>query len=155
MVGAALMRGEVYSGLIADGHHVMPAAISIALAAKKGPGAIFLVTDAMSTIGTDIKSFTLNGRKIIREGGRLELENGILAGADLDMASAVRFMHETVGLKKASALNMASLIPARCIGISSRRGHLGAGARADFIHFDENFQINQVWQNGIKITSDK
>jgi N-acetylglucosamine-6-phosphate deacetylase len=153
MVGAALMRGEVYAGLIADGHHVKPAAIAIALAAKRGPGEIFLITDAMSTIGTDIKSFTLNGRTIRREGGRLLLEDGTLAGADLDMASAVRFMHKTVGLKKADALNMASLIPARCIGISNRHGHLGAGASADFIHFSEDLQINQIWQNGKKINS--
>lgn len=151
MVGAALMRGEVYTGLIADGHHVKPAAIKVALAAKNGPGEIFLVTDAMSTIGTDLKSFELNGRVICREQGRLVLEDGTLAGADLDMGSAVRFMHHKIGVSQAEALQMASLFPAQCIGSADNYGHLSAGAYANFIHFDGNLNINQVWQNGMKI----
>ncbi len=148
LVGTALTCGAVYAGLIADGHHVKPAAIKIALSAKQGPGAIFLVTDAMATIGTDMRSFELNGRTITRQNGRLVLEDGTLAGADLDMASAVRYMHNTIGVNRKDALNMASLTPALCIGISSLYGHLSAGARADFIHFDDELQISQVWQNG-------
>ncbi len=155
IVGAALMRGEVYTGLIADGHHVKPAAIKIALAAKAGPGEIFLVTDAMSTIGTDMKSFTLNGRKILRESGRLVLEDGTLAGADLDMGSAVRYMHHTIGISQTEALQMASRFPAQCIGAADNHGHLRAGAIANFIHFDGDLNINQVWQNGEKIKPDK
>lgn len=151
LVGAALMRGEVYTGLIADGHHVMPAALKVALASKTGPGRIFLVTDAMSTIGTDIKSLSLNGRNILREDGRLLLEDGTLAGADLDMGSAVRFMHHVIGVSKIDALQMASLFPAQCIGATDNYGHLCAGANASFIHFDEDLNINQVWQNGKKI----
>ena len=155
MVGAALVRGEVYTGLIADGHHVMPAAIKVALAAKNGPGEIFLVTDAMSTIGTELKSFTLNGRIILRECGRLVLEDGTLAGADLDMGSAVRFMHHTIDVSEIDALRMASLYPAQCIGSADNHGHLRAGAYANFIQFDGDLNINQVWQNGEKIKSGK
>jgi N-acetylglucosamine-6-phosphate deacetylase len=81
-------------GLIPDGVHVDPVMIGVALRSKQGPSKIFLVTDAMATIGTDMTSFTLNGRTIRRENGRLTLENGTLAGADLDMISAVRFMRK-------------------------------------------------------------
>ena len=105
----------------------------------------------MSTIGTDIRSFTLNGRKILREGGRLLLEDGTLAGADLDMGSAVRYMHHTIGVSKMDALQMASLFPAKCIGAADNHGHLRTGAYANFTHFDGNLNINQVWQNGEKI----
>ena len=64
------------AGLIADGFHVHPASIRAALRAKRGPGRIFLVTDAMSTIGTDMTSFFLNGREIFRKDGRLTLADG-------------------------------------------------------------------------------
>ena len=96
LAGAGLGCATLWTGLIADGFHVDPATIGIALRAKQGPARIFLVTDAMATIGTDMTSFTLNGRTIRRHGGRLTLEDGTLAGADLDMISAVRFMHKNV-----------------------------------------------------------
>lgn len=144
LVGAALETGHVSVGVIADGIHVHPAAISIALAAKKGPGKIFLVTDAMSTIGTDQNSFTLNGRTITREGGKLILEDGTLAGADLDMITAVRFMANSVGIGVDEALRMAALYPALCIG-DDTIGHLQTGAAANMVHLDDDLAIQSVW----------
>ncbi len=90
LVGAALTSGGLNVGLIADGIHVHPAAMRAALAAKQGPGQVFLVTDAMATAGSEITEFTLNGRVIVRSGDRLTLEDGTLAGAHLDMARALR-----------------------------------------------------------------
>ena len=58
LAGAALDAGSVFCGLIADGFHVHEAVMRAALRAKPGPGRIFLVTDAMSTVGSDITSFT-------------------------------------------------------------------------------------------------
>src|SRR6185369_6257761 len=103
------------------------ATIGIALRAKRGPARIFLVTDAMATIGTDMASFELNGRTIHRRNGRLTLADGTLAGADLDMISAVRYVHRVIGLDLDEALRMASLYPARAMGVGGRYGHLGQG----------------------------
>lgn len=148
MVGAALQSGAVHAGLIADGFHVHTAAISIALAAKKGPGRIFLVTDAMSTIGTDLKSFSLNGRTIWRKNGRLELDDGTLAGADLDMNSAVKFMRNNVGVGWQEALRMASRYAARCIGCDDTLGSLERGYTANVIHLDKHNTVDTVWIAG-------
>ncbi|PRD42641.1 N-acetylglucosamine-6-phosphate deacetylase [Phyllobacterium phragmitis] len=148
MVGAALGIGSLNAGLIADGLHVDPAAIGIALRAKTGPGHIFLVTDAMSTIGTDLTSFTLNGRTIYRTDGRLTLEDGTLAGADLDMISAVRFMHRTIGLPLDEALRMASLYPANSIGLGDQLGALREGMRASFLHLDNGLDIKRTVIDG-------
>ena len=148
-VGAALRTGALSAGLIADGIHVDSDVIDIALAAKKGPGAVFLVTDAMSTIGTDQASFQLNGRTIRREGGKLTLEDGTLAGADLDMVSAVRFMAAKVGLEE--ALRMASLYPARCLRAADRLGHFGRGAVANIVHIGDELSVDGVWIAGKKI----
>lgn len=113
VVGAALATDELHVGIIADGFHVDPAAMGIAIRGKQRPGRIFLVTDSMSTIGTDLTHFLLNGREIRRDGGRLTL-----AGADIDMLSSVRFAHERLGLPVEEAIRMAQRL--------SRRRHVSA-----------------------------
>lgn len=148
MVGAALDSTEISAGLIADGFHVDRHAVAIALRAKRGPGRIFLVTDAMATIGTDMTEFTLNGRTIRREGGRLTLEDGTLAGADLDMISAVRFMHREIGLPLEEALRMASLYPAEAVGQEHHLGRLGEGRPASFVHLSDALEVRSVWIEG-------
>lgn len=151
MVGAALDLGHLNAGLIADGFHVDPASIGVALRAKRGPGRIFLVTDAMSTIGTDMTRFFLNGREIFREGGRLTLADGTLAGADIDMASCIRFMRDHVGLDLEEALRMASLYPAEAIGMTGRKGRLTHGHDADIAVIDGNIDVLSTWIAGTPV----
>jgi N-acetylglucosamine-6-phosphate deacetylase len=151
MVGAALDRGGISAGLIADGFHVDRHAIAIALRAKRSPGHIFLVTDAMATIGTDMTEFTLNGRTIRREGGRLTLADGTLAGADLDMISAVRFMHREIGLPLEEALRMASLYPAEAVAQDHRLGRIGEGCQASFVHLSDALEVRNVWIEGRRV----
>lgn len=151
LVGAALASGSLYAGIIADGIHVDPAVIAIAHRAKAGPAKLFLVTDAMATLGTSAASLTLNGRTIERRGGRLTLPDGTLAGADLDMASAVRFMAETVGVGLEEALRMAALYPAHLIGAGHRLGHFSKGAAADMVHLDEAQEVRRVWIGGQQV----
>jgi len=151
MVGVALASGHLFAGLIADGIHVDAATIQIALAAKKGPGKVFLVSDAMATIGSGIEEFTLNGRKILRKKGRLTLEDGTLAGADIDLISAVRFLAKSLGVDLDEALRMASLYPAQLLKLSGQIGVLTAGAVADFIHIDEE----AVGLRGVWVSADR
>ncbi|HEV7248584.1 MAG TPA: N-acetylglucosamine-6-phosphate deacetylase [Shinella sp.] len=151
MVGAALDLGHLNAGLIADGFHVDPASIGVALRAKRGPGRIFLVTDAMSTIGTDMTSFFLNGREIFREGGRLTLADGTLAGADIDMASCIRFMRDHAGIDLEEALRMASLYPAEAIGMTGRKGRLTHGHDADFAIIDGDVNVVSTWIAGTPV----
>lgn len=148
LAGATIDIGRLSAGLIADGIHVDPATIRIALRAKQGPARIFLVTDAMATIGTDLRSFTLNGRAIHRKDGSLRLADGTLAGADLDMISAVRFMHRVIGLDLGEALRMASLYPARAIGQSHRLGRLAKGAAANVVRLSDTLEVRGVWVDG-------
>lgn len=151
LAGAAIDAGTFYAGIIADGIHVDPATMAIALRAKQGPGKILLVTDAMATIGTDMTSFTLNGRTIHRKDGRLTLADGTLAGADLDMISAVRFVHRVVGLDLDEALRMASLYPAQAIGQSRRLGRFAKGTAANVVSLSDDLDIKSVWIDGAKV----
>jgi N-acetylglucosamine-6-phosphate deacetylase len=151
VAGATLHHGHLYAGLIADGIHVDPATIGIALRAKAGPAKIFLVSDAMAQTGTDITNFTLNGRTITRADGALRLEDGTLAGADLTMIDAVAFMHRTIGLPLEEALRMASLYPAEAMDIAGRFGHLHDHAFANFLHLSSELTVKSTWIDGKKV----
>src|SRR5262245_3650380 len=151
LAGAAIDLGTLNAGLIADGIHVAPATIGIALRAKRGPAKLFLVTDAMATIGTDMTSFSLNGRTIHRNNGSLRLADGTLAGADLDMISAVRFMHRTIGLELDEALRMAALYPAQAMGVTDRHGRLGKGTAANIVHLSDELAVRSVWIGGERV----
>ncbi|KQX43035.1 N-acetylglucosamine-6-phosphate deacetylase [Devosia sp. Root436] len=153
VVGAVLTTEGVNAGLIADGIHVHPASIQIALRAKSGGGHIFLVTDAMSQTGTDLKTLTLNGRTITRADGALRLADGTLAGADLDMIDAVAFMHRRIGLPFEEAVRMASLYPAEAMGIEGEFGHLRPGAVASFVHLSDARQVRATWIAGAEVWS--
>ncbi|MDH6264651.1 N-acetylglucosamine-6-phosphate deacetylase [Rhizobium sp. SG_E_25_P2] len=149
LVGAALDIGALNAGIIADGFHVHKGTMSAALRAKRGPGHIFVVTDAMSTIGTDLSGFTLNGRQIYRTEGKLTLADGTLAGADIDMFSSVRFLIEIVGLPFEEAVRMASLYPANVMGVSDRKGRIAAGYDADFVILSADAaHLTSTWIGG-------
>lgn len=150
LAGAAIDIGGLSAGIIADGIHVDPATMLIALRAKQGPGRIVLVTDAMATIGTDMTSFTLNGRTIYRKDGSLRLADGTLAGADLDMISAVRYVHRIVGLDLSEALRMASLYPAQAVGQAHRLGRFANGTAADIVALSDDLDVKGVWIGGNK-----
>ncbi|MGX9142402.1 N-acetylglucosamine-6-phosphate deacetylase [Mesorhizobium sp. 128a] len=151
LAGAAIDIGGLSAGIIADGIHVDPATMAIALRAKQGPGRVVLVTDAMATIGTDMTSFTLNGRIIYRKDGSLRLADGTLAGADLDMISAVRYVHRIVGLDLSEALRMASLYPAQALGQAHRLGRFANGTAADIVALSDNLDVKGVWIGGERV----
>ncbi|PRY76860.1 N-acetylglucosamine-6-phosphate deacetylase [Yoonia maritima] len=150
LVGAALDDGRFSAGLIADGYHVDDSAMRIALRGKNGPGNVFLVSDAMSTIRADLTGFTLNGREIFRSDGRLTLADGTLAGADIALIDAVRYVHQSLGLRLGDALNLGGLHPAQAMGINDR-GHLKAGARADFFALTPQITADGAWISGQNI----
>lgn len=147
LVGAALANGRLSCGMIADGFHIDPTVMQVALRAKQGPGRIFLVTDAMSTIGTDQTSFELTGRQVYRTGGRLTLADGTLAGADIDMLSCVLFVHQRLGLPLGEAINMASLYAAKAVGCASK-GQLAAGMDADFLLLRSDLSLAATYIGG-------
>lgn len=146
LVGAAL-TGPVHAGLIADGIHVAPETIRVAMAASDR---LFLVSDAMAVPGTDLAEFTLNGRRILRRGGRLTLEDGTLAGADLSLPRAVAVM-VGLGTPVETALAMATSRPADCLGRGGRLGHLEPGRAADMVHLGPDLTLRGVWRTGVRL----
>ena len=147
IAGAALLSAETWCGIIVDGIHVHPAALKLALAAKPR-GKLMLVTDAMTPLGTDATSFQLYGATVHRRDRKLVTDDGTLAGADLDMAQAVRNCIGLLGLPRDEALRMASLYPAQFLGMSDRRGRLGSGYLADMVLLDQSTHVLGTWVAG-------
>ncbi|PZX45883.1 N-acetylglucosamine-6-phosphate deacetylase [Roseinatronobacter thiooxidans] len=144
LVGAALSTG-VQAGIIADGVHVAPECLHVALG-MKAPDGLFLVSDAMAVAGTDDRAFLLDGRRVLRASGRLTLEDGTLAGADVTLPQSVAHL-AGLGVPLARALAMATRIPADVIGAVDR-GRIGAGARADFTVLNPDLSLHSVWCAG-------
>ena len=148
LVGATL-GGAGFAGLIADGIHVDPLAMRVALAAKAT--GVFLVSDCMALAGTDGTEFTLGGRRILRRDGRLTLEDGTLAGADLTLPRAMQVLVADVGIGVERALAMATSIPATAIGRDDALGHLLPGRMADMVHLGADWSLQGVWRAGTRL----
>jgi N-acetylglucosamine-6-phosphate deacetylase len=146
-VGAALADRRLTASLLVDGIHVDPVAIRAAFAAKGAEG-IALVTDAMPTVGAAVTQFSLMGRTITLADSRLRGEDGTLAGAHLDMASAVRNAVTLADVALADALRSASLTPARFLGLEHERGALFPGARADLVALTQALHPLATWIGG-------
>jgi len=146
-VGAALDDENCWCGIIVDGHHVSPPALRIALKAK-GADKLMLVSDAMPSVGVENKSFLLQGRPITVANGICVDENGVLAGSDLDMASAVRNSVKLLRVDLPTAVRMASRVPAEYLGLGDRLGRIAPGYQADMVLATDNLYILSSWIAG-------
>ncbi|WP_375743287.1 N-acetylglucosamine-6-phosphate deacetylase [Corallococcus interemptor] len=146
-VVAALTHDDAWCGVIADGVHVHADNLRLLLKVKP-PGKVFLVTDAMPPVGTPVTSFPLQGRTILRRHGRLETEDGTLAGADIDLTAAVRHCVQALGVPLEEALRMASLHPATFMGLHGHRGRIAPGHRADLVLLKPDLSVHTTWVGG-------
>lgn len=146
-VGAALASDGVWCSLIVDGYHVSPVTLRLALRCKPHDRFV-LVTDAMPPTGGTNPSFMLNGRRIHAEAGRLVDDGGTLAGADLDMLTAVRNAHEMLELPRETAFAMASANAAAFMGLGSEYGQIAPGYRASLLAIDDDWSIRAGWIDG-------
>jgi N-acetylglucosamine-6-phosphate deacetylase len=148
MVGAALEDKHSWCGMIADGQHIHPATFAVAVAAKR-KGYLLLVTDAMATVGSDVRKFRFDGRDIEVKDGSCRLESGALAGSSLDMLTAVKNTVSFTGLDPLEALRMASTYPAHALNLEGELGYIRAGYRANFIELDDDLHLHRSWIDGV------
>ena len=148
MAGAALADRDSFVGIIADGFHVHDAAMQVALAAKP-PDRMMLVSDAMPPAAGGPSQFELQGRTVRRENGRLQLEDGTLAGSNLTMDEAVRYCVQHLKLDLAAVLRMASLTPARFLRMEHELGRIVPGHLASLVHLGDDLTARATWINGL------
>lgn len=150
MVGAALSLKDVYAEVIADGHHVHPAAIDVVIKAR-GKDETVLVTDCMRAGGQGEGDSMLGEFEVLVQDGAARLKsNHSLAGSVLELIQGVQNIVEWDLGNVADAINMASLNPAKSVGIDNVCGKIAAGYEADFIVIDEAATLQATYLNGEK-----
>lgn len=134
MTGVAL-DSTAWCGVIADGWHVDDTMLRLAVRAKRPPGALFAVTDAMPTVHGP-PEFELYGARIRLREGKLIDARGSLAGVHIDMISTLRRLVCDVELPLETALAMVTSIPARAAGLDAEYGRLAGNVRANILLLD-------------------
>ncbi|MFP1745279.1 N-acetylglucosamine-6-phosphate deacetylase [Lonsdalea quercina] len=149
LVGAIYDAPEIYSGIIADGHHVSWGNIRNSKRIKGDR--LVLVTDATAPAGAEIDQFIFAGKPIYYRDGICVDENGTLSGSALTMIDAVRNCVEQAGIALDEALRMATLYPARAIGVDHRLGSIECGKVANLTAFTRDFHVINTFVNGEEV----
>lgn len=152
LIGALFDSPDVYCGIIADGLHVHYANVRNAKRIKGDK--LVLVTDATAPAGADISEFIFAGKTIYYRDGLCVDENGTLSGSALTMIEAVQNSVEHVGIALDEALRMASLYPARAMGVERQLGSIEAGKIANLTVFTRDFKIIKTFVNGDDVLSE-
>ncbi|MDI7243506.1 N-acetylglucosamine-6-phosphate deacetylase [Providencia rettgeri] len=154
LVGAIYDTPEVYAGIIADGLHVQWANIRNSKHLKGDK--LILVTDATAPAGIDPQTgemdhFIFSGKTIYYRDGLCVDENGTLSGSSLTMIEAVRNSVEYVGIPLDETLRMATLYPARAIGVDETLGSIAPGKIANLTAFNHDFDVLATYVNGAEV----
>ena len=145
IIGVALADPNVSVGLIADGVHVAAEVLQLAIQAKKGCNKVFVVTDSMATIGSELQQFHLHGRLVKRAQDRLQLSDGTLAGAAKNFPECLVYLRESVGIPLQQALTMLTSSPAKLIRRYNDIGAIKVGMSiGDILYLDDKYQPTWV-----------
>jgi len=150
VVGSAFDFDETSASIIVDLHHVHPSLINLSFN-QKPKGKLFFVSDSMATINHGEPSFELYDEVVSESNGRIINSEGKLAGSSITQIDAIKNAYQTCNIPLESAIAMATLYPARYLGVSHYIGQLKQGHRADLAHFDSSFKVRNVWLSGKKI----
>jgi N-acetylglucosamine-6-phosphate deacetylase len=147
IIGACLLDDRVLCEMICDGIHIHPSAMEIVVR-MKGRDKIILISDAMRATGLTDGEYDLGGQTVNVKNNTARLKDGTLAGSTLTLDRAVFNMVKLVGVPLADAIKMASLNPAKNIGVENKKGSIAVGKDADLILFNENIEISRTWVGG-------
>jgi N-acetylglucosamine-6-phosphate deacetylase len=149
LVGAVLAHEEIAAEIICDGHHVKPAVLRVAVAAKS-PSRMMAITDGTAGSGLPLGSRTRLGGMSITVAEVARLDDGTTAGSVLTMDRAFGGLVTFGGLDLVRAVEMCSTTPARELGLHGF-GALASGATADFVILDPALKVAETWVGGRKI----
>ena len=152
LVGAILDEPDVYCGIIADGLHVDYTNIRNAKRLKGDK--LCLVTDATAPAGANIDQFIFAGKTIYYRNGLCVDENGTLSGSSLTMIEGVRNLVEHCGIALEEVLRMATLYPARAIGVDKQLGGIAPGMVANLTAFTHDYKIIKTIVNGNEVVTE-
>lgn len=147
-VGAGFLLKELSAELIADGIHVTKEMLQI-IYNQMGSDRLILITDAMRAKGLEPGDYELGGQPVEVTEDRAVLEDGTLAGSILTMDAAAKLMLELDGVGWHDIIRMASVNPAKQVGMFDRKGSIAKGKDADLVIVDDGFNIKFTICRGV------
>jgi len=155
LMEATLFFDELTTEVIADGKHLTPELLRLAYKVK-GPDRLALVTDSMRAVDLPDGEYWFgaegSGERVRKmDGVGVTVEGTALASGVMGMDHGVRTMHRVAGVPLPEAVRMASLTPARIIGLDAEIGSLEVGKRADFVVMDAELNVRQVYVGGVRM----
>lgn len=152
-VGGVFLCDSIYSELICDLVHVSSDAIKV-LYKIKGQDKITLITDGIEAKHLPDGKYKLGGQDVYVKGKEARLEDGTLAGSTLKMNDAIKNMQGVIGLSMEKAIDLATINPARVLGIDKQKGSIALGKDADFAIIDKDYNVYMTVSNG-RVVFDK
>ena len=152
LAGAIFDEPDVYCGIIVDGMHVDYANVRNAKRLKGDK--LCLVTDATAPAGANIDQFIFAGKTIYYRNGLCVDENGTLSGSSLTMIEGVRNLVEHCGIALDEVLRMATLYPARAMGVDKQLGGIAPGMVANLTAFTHDYKIIKTIVNGNEVVTE-
>ncbi len=147
VVGSALMMDPLRCELIADTIHVSVPAMHL-LFKCKGNDKVTLVTDAMREKGLGDGVSELGGQTVYVRGGEARLADGTLAGSVATMNGCIKNIVKKLGMSLEAAVPLATLNPARALGVDDLYGVIRVGALADYTILDEELDVVMTIRDG-------
>jgi N-acetylglucosamine-6-phosphate deacetylase len=152
---ATLYLDELTTEVIADGKHLTGDLLRLAYKAK-GPDRLALVTDAMRAVDCPDGEYWFgpagDGERVRRlDDVGVTLDGAALASGVMGMDHGVRTFHRLTGVPLHEAVRMATLTPARILGVDGRYGSLEVGKAADFVVLDAELTVTQVYVGGVRV----
>jgi N-acetylglucosamine-6-phosphate deacetylase len=148
-IGLVLADGRLTAGLIADGIHVHPIAVTAAWRALR-PSRLSLVTDAVAALGRPPGRFPLGGRTVTLGDAGVRLDDGTLAGSALGLDEAVRNLIAFTGCSAAESISTVTATPARVLGLP-RKGSVAPGFDADLTLLTADLRVATTFVGGREV----
>lgn len=148
LLAFALGNDEIYAEIIADKIHVKPEVIKIALKCK-APDHLCIVSDALKVSNLPEGVYELSGQKVEVREGMAYLPSGTLAGSTFLLPQMLYNLRELFSISSPELAKMASFIPAQLVGKEKELGSIEKGKIADIVVFDNHFQVEAVFINGV------
>jgi len=148
VVGAGLLHNELNAELIFDKIHVSVPAAKVLLRSK-GIENMILITDSMrAKYLPDGGESELGGQTVYVKNNEARLADGTLAGSILKMNDGYRNLVLDLGLTMVEASILASVNPAKQLGIFDKVGSIAVGKKANLTIVDKEFNVLETIING-------
>jgi N-acetylglucosamine-6-phosphate deacetylase len=146
IIGAVLTDPEVTAEIIADLVHVSGPAIQVLIGAK-GFDTVLLVSDGVAATGMPDGNYRLGNFEVTLRDGVCRNAEGKLAGSTLTLDRALRNV-VALGVPLQDALRMATVLPARRLGLAGKKGIIAVGADADLVALTPDLRVAGVMARG-------